>query len=448
MSLRCTLSGLPFLAGFVMPGSASAQVAADLIAPVVEYHAHMLSPVTARMAAEPLLPAIELPAALSDLLKKREKAWNDSSAIAQLYTPASVALNLGNGDLPSWIRGQPAVAAYMSTLFARPHRITPVAFHIDGSAAYIAGYFTRDVPTGLRHFGHVLLSLTKGSDGTWRIASEAPTFPGPLVVEPVTAEQLVAQLDEAGIQRAVVLSNAYWFGSAFSSPQNDEYAKVRAENDWIAGEVAKAPQRLIGFCSFNPLRNYALEELERCGKNPLFKGIKLHFGNSGVDLAGKTDHVERLRKVFRTANDRRLAIAVHLWTGPEYEQQGRQYSEIFLNRLLAEATDIPVQIAHMAGGGRSTDSALLVFATAIAAGDPRTKNLYFDVATLTAGQTPERLRQDAARMRQIGFNRILFGSDLSPPNPPARQSWATFRALVPLSDHEFRAIAANVVPYR
>lgn len=40
----------------------------------------------------------------------------------------------------------------------------------------------------------------------------------------------------------------------------------------------------------------------------------------------------------------------------------------------------------MAGGGRSTDAALAVIADARAARDARTKNLYFDVATLTEGQ--------------------------------------------------------------
>lgn len=52
--------------------------------------------------------------------------------------------------------------------------------------------------------------------------------------EPRAAETLVAELDSVGIQRAVVLSVAYWFGSPLGPPVDDEYMKVRAENDWVA----------------------------------------------------------------------------------------------------------------------------------------------------------------------------------------------------------------------
>jgi len=105
------------------------------------------------------------------------------------------------------------------------------------------------------------------------------------------------------------------------------------------------------------------------------------------------------------------------------------------------------RVAHMAGGGRSTDAALGVFADAISAGDPRTKNLYFDVATLTAGQSREGLEKDVIRMRQIGVNRILYGTDTTPPNPSPRESWGLFRSLTPLTDDEFKTIAGNVAPY-
>ena len=108
--------------------------------------------------------------------------------------------------------------------------------------------------------------------------------------------------------------------------------------------------------------------------------MKLHFGNSGVDVKNP-QHVEKLRRFFRAANAHRLALVAHLWiTGGSY---GREHSEIFLNQLLPEAPDIPVQIAHMAGAGPgyAFDDALGVYAKALAAGDPRTKNLYFDMAS-------------------------------------------------------------------
>src|SRR5687768_9034559 len=70
-------------------------------------------------------------------------------------------------------------------------------------------------------------------------------------LSPLTARDLIAHLDAAGIQRAVVLSAAYMFGSPSRTVEN-EYARVRAENDWVAAEVARHPQRLRAFCGVNP----------------------------------------------------------------------------------------------------------------------------------------------------------------------------------------------------
>jgi predicted TIM-barrel fold metal-dependent hydrolase len=64
---------------------------------------------------------------------------------------------------------------------------------------------------------------------------------------PITADDLIAQLDEAGIRRAAVFSVAYGFGNPNRPPVEHEYDKVKAENDRVAAEVARYPDRLRGF---------------------------------------------------------------------------------------------------------------------------------------------------------------------------------------------------------
>src|SRR5262245_7034873 len=86
----------------------------------------------------------------------------------------------------------------------------------------------------------------------------------------ISAKDLIALLDAAGIRRALVLSMGYTWGSANRNVEN-EYEKVKAENDWTSQQVAEYPDRLRAFCSFNPLKPYALEELERCSKDPRLK---------------------------------------------------------------------------------------------------------------------------------------------------------------------------------
>ena len=110
----------------------------------------------------------------------------------------------------------------------------------------------------------------------------ARSSPGPKGID---ADYLVAQLDAAGISRAVVLSVAYSFSNPNTPPVPNEYAHVMDENNWTSAQVAKYPHRLLGFCSVNPLRPYALEEIARCAKDPnLRSGLKLHFGNSDVNV--------------------------------------------------------------------------------------------------------------------------------------------------------------------
>src|SRR5258705_5347071 len=105
----------------------------------------------------------------------------------------------------------------------------------------------------------------------------------------ITASDLVTLLDAAGIKRALVLSAAYIWSQPRRKVEND-YEKVKADNDWTAEQVAQFPSRLVGFCSTNPVREWALEEMARCAKNPNFHGLKLHFGNFAQRAISSSAH--------------------------------------------------------------------------------------------------------------------------------------------------------------
>jgi predicted TIM-barrel fold metal-dependent hydrolase len=289
-----------------------------------------------------------------------------------------------------------------------------------------------------RRFAFFQMQLAKGREGAWRIAAETYIYPGPSFEKPSTAEQLVAQLDAAGIRRGVVLSNAYYFDSVRPEPVPDEYSKVRAENDWTAQQVERFPARLVAFCSFNPLRDYALTELERCASSKRFKGLKLHLNGAQLDFQSPGE-VAKVRRVMEAANTSRLPMIIHVRSKPWY---GREDAEVFLHQLLAAAPDVPVTIAHLWGGESFSSSALAVYAQAVAAGDPVTRNLSFDISGATSYGKPEHMEEIATRIRQIGLGRILYASDAPPP-----EAWKDFRSKLPLTDEEFRAIESNVAPY-
>ena len=264
-------------------------------------------------------------------------------------------------------------------------------------------------------------------------------------VQSITAEQLLAELDAAGIRQGVVLSVAYWFGSPRLAPVDDEYAKVRAENDWTTQQARRFPARLVPFCSVNPLKDYARDEIDRCASQLMVKGLKLHFNTSGVDLLSLR-HAEAVRRVFQAANERRLAMVVHV--RGDLAVYGPEHAERFLN-LLSAAREVPVQVAHLWGGEGFSEAALATYAAAVSNGDARTKNLYFDVADIArfVGSSEAARRTAVQHLRAIGPDRILWGSDMAPPGPRAEKAWAVFRATLSLTPNEMRTIASNVAPY-
>ena len=60
---------------------------------------------------------------------------------------------------------------------------------------------------------------------------------------------------------------------------------------------------------------------------------------------------------------------------------------------------------------------------------------------------PDQLRQVSARIRELGVERVLYGSDaaMNPVGYP-RAGWEAFHRL-PLTEAEFSVIATNVTPY-
>lgn len=275
----------------------------------------------------------------------------------------------------------------------------------------------------------------------------SPTLP------PMNAAELVKLLDEAGMRRAVVLSLGYQFGNPNKPPVPDEYAAVKAENDWTAAQIAPFGDRLIGFCGLNPLKPYALEEISRCAHVPqLRSGLKLHFGNSDVDLTN-VDHVKQLQQVFAAANEHGMAIVVHMRSSVTAKRPyGTASARALLNDVLPFAPDVPVQIAHLAGAGGyddpTIDEALSIFVDAIANHDPRMKHVYFDASGVIGVEKPsDKLDLIAKRIRQIGVERVLYGSDGAlPPAYTPKKAWEAFRRL-PLTDADFKIIANNRAPY-
>ena len=164
------------------------------------------------------------------------------------------------------------------------------------------------------------------------------------------------------------------------------------------------------------------------------------------------DHLARVRRVFHAANEYRMAIVVHMHANVDHHgPYGTREAKIFLEQLLPEAPDVVVQIAHLAGSGGyadpETDAALFVFVKAIERKDPRMKNVYFDVCGIAIpGMWEKKADVVVKRIRQIGINRLLYGSDAATANNLPKDALKRWHS-VPLTQQEFRDIDSNVAPY-
>ena len=256
---------------------------------------------------------------------------------------------------------------------------------------------------------------------------------------------LVRELDAAGIERAVVLSVGYSFADERKG-LTDPDRLTREQNDWTSAEVTRNAPRLIGFCSANPLRAVALEELERCLGLPGMTGIKLHLGNSGISLRDPAQ-LARVQELFALAQRLRAPVLVHMRArgGSSY---GAEDAHIFLDKVVPSAPEIEIVIAHLGasspGYPPQNDEVMAVFAAAAVRNDPRMRNLYFDVAANVTGEaTPADAALVAQRIRQVGPSRVLYGSDLTPPGGSIREGWEIFRTKLPLTAAELQQIATN-----
>lgn len=266
-------------------------------------------------------------------------------------------------------------------------------------------------------------------------------------------EQLLAAMDKGNVDKAALLSNGYFFTG---EGENTEAArrKRRTENERIAKAAAQHPDRIVGFFSVNPLAERALKVISRNAEHPHLSGLKLHFANSQVDLTKKA-HVSRLRKVFELAAEHELPVVVHMRT--RGEGYGREDARVFIEQVLYRVEELPVQIAHLAGWSgydHATHEALGVFVEAIE--QNRLPNVYFDISAVIKGpaKTGEeesegfaanRYSRLVTRLRTIGMERILFGTDWPEWQP---QDYVTdLMRNLPLKPDELKIILNNRVPW-
>jgi predicted TIM-barrel fold metal-dependent hydrolase len=202
-----------------------------------------------------------------------------------------------------------------------------------------------------------------------------------------TAEELLAAMDEAGIDLSVVL-NIGWV--------NHELC-VKT-NDYILDSVSRYPGRLIGFCAIQPrAEDAATAEIERCAGAGA-KGIgELRSDVQAFDL---TDS-KAMKPVVDAALKHDLVLLTHSSepVGHEYSGKGGITPDILYSFITA-FPEARLVCAHW-GGGLPFYALMPEVGRALA-------NVFFDTAATVFLYKPEVFQQVN---HMIGSDKILFGTD-------------------------------------
>lgn len=153
-----------------------------------------------------------------------------------------------------------------------------------------------------------------------------------------------------------------------------------------------------------------------------------------------------------------MPVVIHLYTRhPEY---GREDVEVFLEEVLPAAPTVPVQVAHLGGGGgygEATEGAVRAFLAAFEEDPEGTGNVFFELSgtahpeALARGDSAvlERIREIndgvARAVRKLGPDRVVYGTDW-PAISVAGYQEGILKAL-PLEDDELRDLMDDAAPY-
>ena len=201
------------------------------------------------------------------------------------------------------------------------------------------------------------------------------------------AEELVASMDEAGIDMSVVV-NAGWV----------THELCVKTNDYILDSVSRYPTRLVGFCAIQPRAgDAAIAELERCARAGA-RGIgELRSDVQGFELADK----RTMKPLVDAALKHDLIFLTHSSepVGHEYSGKGSITPDI-LYSFITGLPSLKLVCAHW-GGGLPFYALMPEVAEALA-------NVFFDTAATVFLYKPEIFEQVS---HIIGSDKILFGTD-------------------------------------
>lgn len=217
----------------------------------------------------------------------------------------------------------------------------------------------------------------------------------PGVSEGESADALIEKMDEAGVTMACVLPE--------SMLPMTHGARMLSTNGWVAKEIAKYPDRLVGVCNVGPMIwrgvEHAVRELELLVKEKNFKAVKFY----PVDDTAIND--KRLWPYYEKIQQ--LGVPLFIHTGASWCIPGRSAYCLpwLLEEVCEEFPDLTILAYHM--GYPYTDALNMCAA--------KYPNLYIGTSLLPQfGHGASRRAQKflGEAMLWAGIDKIVWGTDI------------------------------------
>ncbi len=206
---------------------------------------------------------------------------------------------------------------------------------------------------------------------------------------PTTTDQLLMEMDEAGVSKAVIL------GQDTHATRNPSFKNYTMKNDLLADLAAKSRDRLVPFAGVDPNAGQeAVQELKRAVKKLGLRGLKIHSSANSV----YPNDQRRMFPIYDFCQESDVPILFHTGTTGLGDCDVKYSKPEFLDEVCQAFPDLKVVMAHF--GWPWSDVTLAVAM--------RNPNIFIDVSGWRPRYIPQSLMPFLNGILQ---DRFLFGTD-------------------------------------
>lgn len=223
-----------------------------------------------------------------------------------------------------------------------------------------------------------------------------------------------------GAGKINLIGMGYIYGNPEFYQGKDEYLRLKQENDFLFQSAKKHEDRVKPFFAIDPLKNYAIDEIQRCIKINEKSGLKLHFSSSQVYLT-EPEQLQKIKSVFEIASENKLPILLHFdnW----HPKFGRPDIELLVDEILKDIEQIELTIAHFGTSGGFNQKTKKVLNTFIEFYEtdriPKMHKIKFDISAVALNKdsegveklTDEEFKELKIYCDKLGYDKIVFGTD-------------------------------------